>query len=197
MDKIRQYVHRISPISDTSWSSIKEILTECKYEKGHCFARSGQNENRFGIVTEGVLKAWISNADGVEYIKTFFTPIDFTTPVSFIGAYSSLISNTVNHVEIQSLTPTTVWEANYSEWTGLYEKNRDIETWSRRLAEFFFVSKEIREFQYFTMDADKRYELFKQQYPELELLIPQYDIARYLGISPTQLSRIRGKIAKG
>jgi hypothetical protein len=45
------------------------------------------------------------------------------------------------------------------------------------------------------MDATERYLIFKEEHPGLEDLIPQYHIASYLGISPTQLSRIRKNLS--
>ncbi len=42
-------------------------------------------------------------------------------------------------------------------------------------------------------DATERYALFQKEFPELENHIAQYHIASYLGITPTQLSRIRAK----
>jgi hypothetical protein len=64
----------------------------------------------------------------------------------------------------------------------------------RIFAERYFVEKENKEFEIITYDAEKRYQLFQQRYPQLEQLISQYHIASYLGISATQLSRIRKKI---
>ena len=46
------------------------------------------------------------------------------------------------------------------------------------------------------MDAGERYLLFRERFSTLEQLIPQYHIASYLSISPTQLSRIRHKLMK-
>ncbi|MBL4593010.1 MAG: hypothetical protein JKX68_04245 [Flavobacteriales bacterium] len=45
-------------------------------------------------------------------------------------------------------------------------------------------------------DATQRYKNFQNQFPNLEQLIPQYHVATYLGISATQLSRLRNKLAK-
>ncbi len=43
------------------------------------------------------------------------------------------------------------------------------------------------------LEAKERYLIFKEEHPGIETLIPQYHVASYLGISPTQLSRIRQK----
>jgi CRP-like cAMP-binding protein len=76
----------------------------------------------------------------------------------------------------------------------LYDKFPDLERVGRRLAEFYFVDKEQREIEIVLLDAEKRYQIFLQQYPGLSQLIPQYHIASYLGVTPTQLSRIRRKL---
>jgi hypothetical protein len=47
------------------------------------------------------------------------------------------------------------------------------------------------------LDARQRYLLFQQRFPLLEQQIPQYHVASYLGITPTQLSRIRRGFAEG
>ncbi len=42
--------------------------------------------------------------------------------------------------------------------------------------------------------AQKRYELFYQNYPDLVNRVPQNQIAMYLGIDPSSLNRIIAKL---
>ncbi|SNR15215.1 Crp/Fnr family transcriptional regulator [Tenacibaculum jejuense] len=44
------------------------------------------------------------------------------------------------------------------------------------------------------LDATNRYKILKKRIPNIENLIPQYQIASYLNITPVQLSRIRKKM---
>ena len=46
------------------------------------------------------------------------------------------------------------------------------------------------------LNAEQRYLIFREEFPDLEMKIPQYHIASYLGISATQLSRVRRKMAE-
>jgi hypothetical protein len=41
------------------------------------------------------------------------------------------------------------------------------------------------------LNSTERYIKLKKEIPDIENLIPQYHIASYLNITPTQLSRIR------
>jgi CRP-like cAMP-binding protein len=197
MQAVQQYLDRISPISDHTWKSIERILKEKPYAKGNFFAKSGRMENSFGIVLDGIFRAYITKDNGSQYTKTFFTPIYFKMPISFVGAFSALVTQSVNHVNIEALTDARVLEGDYADWLKLINEHKEVADWARKLTEMFFVGKEIREFEYFTLQADKRYQLFRQRYPELENLVNQYYIAQFLGITPTQLSRIRKKIFNG
>jgi len=63
------------------------------------------------------------------------------------------------------------------------------------IAEYFFVEKEKKELEIVLLDASQRYKIFHMEFPTLEQLIQQYHIASYLGISATQLSRIRHQLS--
>jgi CRP-like cAMP-binding protein len=134
-----------------------------------------------------VLRAYYSNDQAEEYNKTFFTENNF------VGAYSALITQKKNLIDIDCLTDCSLLVATYQEITKLYDQHPQVERLARILAEQFFVRKEKREIELVTLEAKERYAIFQQEHPQLEQLIPQYHIASYLGVSPTQLSRIRAQ----
>jgi hypothetical protein len=104
------------------------------------------------------------------------------------------VTGSPNQVNIQALADARVLCCSYEQWTSLGRSNPEVAAWSHRLANLFFVGKESREMQLSTMTAEGRYRLFREQFPELENLISQYYIAQFIGVSPTQLSRIRRKV---
>lgn len=166
---------------------LKDLFSLVERKKGSVFAKKDDYPRNIAIIHSGVLRAYYSSFDKEEYNKTFFTEGDF------VGAYSALVTNNKNQIDIDCLTDCLLLEANYSQITKLYDKYRSVERMSRVLAEQFFVVKEKREIELVTLEAKERYEIFKNEHPNLEQLIPQYHIASYLGVSPTQLSRIRAK----
>ena len=83
--------------------------------------------------------------------------------------------------------------ANFNEIASFYTTYPKFESLARVMAEYKFAIKEKREIELVTLEASERYEIFKKEHPNLENLINQYHIASYLGVSPTQLSRIRAK----
>ena len=63
------------------------------------------------------------------------------------------------------------------------------------MAENYFIEKEKKELEIVLLDASQRYRLFQSEFASLEQLVQQYHIASYLGISATQLSRIRHQMS--
>ena len=58
------------------------------------------------------------------------------------------------------------------------------------------LKKELREHDLLCLSAEERYRNFLNDSPALVERITQMDMARYLGITPIALSRIKGRLSK-
>ncbi len=190
MKELQKYLNAISPIQDKTWDRIELLFSEKKLTKGAYFIEEGETAKQIGFLQSGIIRAFYRNNEGIEYNKHFFIQNNI------IGGYSSLVTSMPNIIFQQALTDCVILVAQYAEITKLYDLCPDFERVGRKLAEFYFVEKEKREIEIVLLEADKRYLIFRKEYPQLEQLIPQYQIASYLGITPTQLSRIRRKFSE-
>ncbi len=188
MSDFQRFFESLTPISPESWSRFSSLFKPATLRKGAYFILEDQLATDIAFLESGVVRAFYRNTEGVEYNKHFFV-----NPC-FIGAYASLITRLPNKINQQALTDCTLQVAKYSDIQSLYADCPDIERANRILAELFFVQKEQKEIEIVLLDAEKRYEIFRQTYPQLEQVIPQYQVASFLGITPTQLSRIRRKM---
>jgi len=189
MTGLEKFFNNLTPISSESWNSVKGLFTSKILKKGDYFIKEGQIAKEIGFLDEGIIRAFYRSNEGIEYNKHFFI-----NPC-FIGGYASLITGRPNKINQQALTDCKIQTTGFADIKALYHSCRDLEKAARILAEQFFVQKEQREIEIVLLDAEKRYQIFKKQFPQLEQQIPQYHIASYLGITPTQLSRIRSKIS--
>jgi len=189
LKELRTYLDRLHPIPETAWDKLKALFKEQRLQKGEYFIRQGQTAKDIGFLREGIIRAFYANARGQEYNKHFFIHPCFT------GGYASLITGQPNQINQEALTDCSLLVANYEAFKALYQEHPAIERAARVLAEQFFVQKEQREIDIVLLDADERYRIFQKEFSGLENAIPQYHIASYLGITPTQLSRIRRKLA--
>ncbi len=190
MTELKKYLSTISPLQANTLEVVEKLFFEKKLQKGEYFSKEGEIAKQIGFLQHGVIRAFYRNDEGVEYNKQFFVSN------TLFGAYSSLVTESPNQINQQALTDCKLLVADYGEVKKLFDVFPDFERAGRHLAEFYFVNKEQREIEIVLLNADQRYILFQKQYPELGQLIPQYHIASYLGITPTQLSRIRRKFSE-
>lgn len=190
MEQIRQFFSYISPLTDDSWAEIEPLFQRKVLPANSFFVEEHAYAREIAFLESGCVRAFFTNREGKEYNKQFFVG------PSLIGAYTSLLTGQKNKIPQQALTDCVIWSANYEGLTKQFDRFHDLERLARKIAEHYFLEKEAKELEMALMDASERYLLFRQQFPGLEQLIPQYHIASYLGISATQLSRIRHKMSQ-
>jgi CRP-like cAMP-binding protein len=187
MEELYKYLNQISPISDKTWALIKDIFVLKELKKLDYFCNVDNVATKIAFLQAGVVRSFYTNKEGQEFNKNFFVA------PAFIGAYSSLITQMPNKLAQQALTNCTIWETDYANIKQLYKSCHDLERLGRITAEHYFVEKEMREVNLLILEAKEYYKIFQKQYPTLEQQISQYHIASFLGITPTQLSRIRAE----
>jgi CRP-like cAMP-binding protein len=185
MDELKLFIESLSPVTAAAWTDTQRLFSEAVLKKGEYFCVDGTVCREFAFLKTGVLRGFYRGEQGAEYNKHFFTAD------SIIGGYTSLITGNSNRIIQQALTDCDIIVANYAAFTSLYNDHPCLERVGRIFAERYFVQKEQKELEMIFYDARQRYRIFKNAFPGLEQLIPQYHISSFLGISATQLSRIR------
>lgn len=187
MKNILSFLQEISPLSQQTLALVESVFVFDELKKGEYFVREGEYAKEIAFLESGVVRAFYINSQGKEYNKTFFVG------PSIIGSYAALISKEKNRLPQQALCDCKIWRAKFEMIENLSVNNYEIEHLRRKIAEQFFVGNEKKQLEMALLEAKERYLIFKTEHPGIEDLIPQYHIASYLGISPTQLSRIRQK----
>ncbi len=189
MLKMKSYFNNISLLTDQTWDRILPMFRQEALLKNQFFAKENEIARKIGFLETGVVRAYFMNNEGKEYNKQLFVG------QSIIGAYSSLLTAKPNLVAQQALTDCVVYTCNYADLVSLFDTHQDLERLTRKIAEYYFIEKEKKEIEIVLLDASQRYIIFQKEFPTLEQHIPQYHIASYLGVTATQLSRIRHQFA--
>ncbi|ADR21692.1 Crp/Fnr family transcriptional regulator [Marivirga tractuosa] len=185
MNNVISFFNNILQLSKPTVDLMKGLFVPATLKKGEYFIDKGQYAKEIAFLESGYVRAYYINNEGKEYNKTFFAA------PTIIGSYAALINKQPNVVAQQALTDCKIWKASFNKIEELSASNLEVERLRRIIAESYFLSNEKKEIEMALLDAEKRYQILQEEYPEIELKIPQYHIAAYLGISPTQLSRIR------
>ena len=105
--------------------------------------------------------------------------------------YIAIHSDEYATLTIECLTPSTIIEFNTKEIDGILTRFPEYEPFQRRNLERHIVSLQKRILNQLQLSAAERYDLFLEQYSDIEKFVPNYHIASYLGIKQESLSRIR------
>lgn len=169
---------------------LEELSNICEHkimDKGDYFIVAGQIPRKMAFVFKGLFRYVYSNENGNEFTKSIITENNF------ISSYSAMIHNSASYFSIEVLEEAEILEIDYLRWLEMKEKNSFWSVFLLQILEKAFCVKEKRERELLLLDAEKRYEIFVAEFPNLENRVSQQIIASYLGIQPESLSRIRRK----
>ncbi len=177
-----------SPLSEETWSALKTVCTHRMIGKDHILYQIGEVPISFSFVYSGLFRNFITNEKGNEYSKIFFDE------GTFPGSMVALLTSTPSQFTIEALEPSSIIEINFKGFRKLLIEKHDLKLFQiYYLEKNWLLAKEPREVEIVQSNATQRYKRFLEEYPSLEERLPQYHIASHLGITPTQLSRIRKK----
>ncbi|TQV87232.1 Crp/Fnr family transcriptional regulator [Aliikangiella coralliicola] len=176
------------PISDETWQGMKNICQFSEIEKDAILYRVGELPQSFSFVYSGLFRLFVVDDKGHEYNKIFFDERTFP------GSMTALLTSSPSQYTIESLEPSVIITINFKGFRKLLLEQDDLKLFHiNYLEKNWLLAKDAREVEIVQEDASQRYERFLLEHSAISSRIPQYHIASHLGITPTQLSRIRKK----
>jgi hypothetical protein len=95
-------------------------------------------------------------------------------------------------LSFETIEDTLIIEIDFLAYRNLMIKKQDLKLFQiHYLEKNWLLAKDSREIEIVQNDARARYLRFIEEKPTLLSRLAQYHIASHLGITPTQLSRIR------
>ncbi|OXA88912.1 Crp/Fnr family transcriptional regulator [Flavobacterium hercynium] len=180
-----------APISQETWKEIEYKVVLLSAKKGEILLENGQIAKDIYFVCKGVLRTFITDQEGTIYNKNLFLEGDFA------GSKVSLLQQTPSEFAIEALEDTILFSINYKKYRELIAQYSDFKNfYIAYLEKNWIIEKEQREIALVMKNATQRYLELLAQHPDISDRIPLHHIASHLGITPTQLSRIRKNLEK-
>ena len=142
------------------------------------------------IVVAGVLHRFCESV-AVEAVTTGF----YVAP-SVVMPHFARTHRGRSVFSLQSLTDLVVAAIPVVEFDRLRYSNDEFRALGQRVIERELVRSVQHEVVLRTVHAKERLLALREEYPNLENLIPHHIIASYLGVTPVSLSRLRHELAK-
>ena len=188
MNQNLEFLKKIGNISEASFKKLQGLTTYRKFPAKKVLADSTIVPTKLYMLVSGVITAFVNSESEKQFNKRLFTPI------SFAGALTAILKNEPSEVTYMTLTECKVYEIDFEEFKKLCRQEFEVGRLYVKLLEHVFITYEARSLDLMRLDATERYIKLRVQIPNIDNLIPQYQIASYLNITPVQLSRIRKKL---
>ncbi len=173
-------------IDQDVWDALEKIA-KCKtINKDEYLSKIYENQRQIGFVVDGIVRVYHLDEEGTEYNKSFFVKNDLFM--------TSLDGQEDSAVFVQAVTNGAVIMFGYDAYMKLSLQYEVLEKVLNRILLDYMTRKQQREIELLSLDARDRYIRFVKNNPALSEKLPQFHIASYLGITPTQLSRIKKQL---
>ena len=184
------FIEFYNSVLNTSHSSNDELPFPVKkmcFDKGEVITSYGQIEKQVCFMNHGIVEMTIKSYVSEKIIDFFFENEMFCAMTSFLTQIPA-------DVQITALTDCEVEILNRKELFIAYDHSLHTNKFGRILTEHGYIRKSNREKDFLSKTAEERYTEMIASHSKYINLIPVNKVAKYLGIHPESLSRIRSKM---
>jgi CRP-like cAMP-binding protein len=187
---LHQFFENSGKVNSIKSREIAEYFQEKTIEKGNYFLREGQVSNEYMVVEKGFMRSYSFDLDGNE-VTTGFHNNGY--PVFEVASF---FNRTPSKENIQTLIDCNGWIITYEQLNMLFHSVTEFREFGRSILVRGFASLKMRMLTMITETAEERYSSLLKSTPEIFQYAPLKQIASYLGITDTSLSRIRKEMMK-
>lgn len=186
LQDLKSKFNSYAPVSEQSWKLMENIVVFESVQKGELLLQNGKVAKEIYFIAKGALRAFITDKAGNIYNKNIFLEGNFA------GSTASSLQQTPSEFSIEVLEDSILLKMNYKKYRELIFQNDDLKNfYIAYLEKNWVIEKEQREIVLVMQNATERYIKLLETHPDIAERIPLLHIASHLGITPTQLSRIR------
>lgn len=174
--------------SDEELEEIFHAHEKVNFSKGDFLLQEGKTANEYFVLEKGLMRSFVNDYTGNEVTTHFFTENEIVIDVS------SIFQRIPSQENIVCISDCECWKMDFEVFQDLFHKLPNLAEWGRAwMSQQLFEYKQ-RSVEMFTLSATKRYINLLEQKPKVIQFAPLKQIASFLGITDTSLSRIRKEL---
>ena len=186
-------LHQIFCTSLFSEDELNQIIPSFKsieFAKGDFLLQEGSTSNYYWFLESGFIRSFAIDLDGNEVSTNFYSTGDVVID------WPSFFMRLPTKENIQALTNVKCWQLDFETFQQLFHKIESFREAGRaRLVRSYFDLKQ-HSVSLITDQAKDRYLKLIEDKPDIIQNVSLKQIASYLGITDTSLSRLRKELHK-
>lgn len=178
-----KYFKLFHDIGIDDYNLLTKTLKTKTFKKGDFITVPGQTQRELYFVKSGVQMSFFDAANKTHVIAFTYSPNLCAIPESFsFQSPSKYFLTCLTDSELDYIT--------FDELQKLFTQSQQIERLFRRITEAVLAGMINRHIELHSMTIEERYKTFCQRSSHLLHLVPHKYIASYLGIAPTNFSKL-------
>ncbi len=170
---------------------ILSSFSPVRFEKGDYILSEGNTASHYWFMETGYARSFAIDLEGNECTTQFFGPGEI------LINWTSFFLRKPSREFVQALSDMDAWQLDYEQFQRLFHSIETFREAGRgRLVQSYFELKN-QNISQITQSAKDRYLKLLEEKPQLIQNVSLKQIASYLGITDTSLSRIRNEVANG
>ncbi len=182
-----EYLKLFHDIGLADYDLLTQNLKTKSFKKGDFITVPGQTQKELYFVKSGVQMSYFDEGDKTHVIA-------FTYPPNLCAIPESFSFQKPSKYFLTCVTDSELEYISFEELQRLFDTSQPIERLFRRMTEAILAGMINRHIELHSLTIEERYKTFCQRsYPLLQL-VPHKYIASYLGINPTNFSKLFNRV---
>ena len=189
-EPLDQFVAKYISLSGEELEFFHSLLRVRKLRKKQFLLQEGEICDFEGFILKGCTRTYYLDKEGVETILLF------AVENWWVSDITSFSERKPSNLFIETIEDTELLTIDYAGKARLFERVPAFERMFRLLVQRSLGVLQQRFYAAVSQTAEERYKAFLEKYPLVAQRVPQHQIARYIGVSPEFLSKVRSTMFK-
>lgn len=183
-----KFIYQHPLLSEANLEIIFSKHHRIEVSKNEFLLQEGEVLNCYYVLESGLVRAYVHDFDNNEITTEFFVENEI------VIVPSSLFQRIPTKENLQTVTDCVLWKIDYDNFERLFDEIEGFKDWGRLWFTFQLFANKQRSLEMITETATNRYLKLMKEKPHIIKFAPLKQIASFLGITDSSLSRIRREI---
>ncbi|MEX1193129.1 MAG: cyclic nucleotide-binding domain-containing protein [Brumimicrobium sp.] len=181
---LKSTVSQIVELDDKTWEEFTSIWTIHEVKKGEALTNTGEVEKNLYFVCEGVQRVY-SIGDNLKEAT-----LVLTYPYSFAGVVDSFLLQQPAKYSFETLSKSTFLKTSFNQLDKMIAEDKNIDQFVKTALYYAFSGLLERMVDLQCKTSEEKFKTLLKRSPQVLQVVPQKYLANYLGIDPTNFSKL-------